>query len=226
MDKTLQDLYNGIKAYHAERYSGNNAAKMQDLIDNGQHPDFYFIICSDSRYDPSQFPTIEAGDSFKSEHVANLVPPHDVPEGLAVAAAIDYAVNHLKVKHIIIMGHTHCGGVQGLVNDMKDGYVGKWLQTAKDVMNRVAKSSDMRKTCDSAEKETIKWSLENLQAYPCVEKALKDGNLVVHGWRYDIETGAVEAYNKAKDDFEFFFDPSKAGAKSGSVSSIKPPKAS
>lgn len=222
MDKELKRLQQSLIENQKTNYNGARGEKLKKLVTEGQKPPFFFISCSDSRYDPNLFPGMDNGDVFLAEHIAALVPPYDAPEAAAVAAAVDYAVHALKVKHIIIMGHTHCGGVKGLVEGGTPGAVGKWLDTAKDALKTLPKTSYKAEKCSHAEKSTVRWSLENLKKYPAVAAALKAGDLEVHGWRYDIENGHVQAWNDHKQDFTPFFDP-KAGNGNGKKPNMKPP---
>lgn len=207
MDKDLQRLQKALAENHKENYTGQKGKEMEDLVKNGQHPPYFFISCSDSRYAPNLLPGINRGDAFIVKNVAALVPPYDTPEAISVAAAVDYAVNVLKVRHIFVKGHTHCGGVQGLVEGNTTGPVKHWLDTAKSVVKDIPKTNDLREKCSQTEKNTIKWSLDNLRQYPSVQAALKAGTLKIHGWRYDIETGAVMSWDEDKGDFTPFFNP-------------------
>lgn len=223
MDKDLERLKKALAENHRENYSGAKGEEMKTLVKDGQHPPFFFISCSDSRYGPNLLPGINRGDAFLVKNVAALVPPHDSPEAVSVAAAVEYAVDVLKVRHIFVKGHTHCGGVQGLVQGNTQGSVKQWLDGAKSVLKDLPQTNDLREKCSHTEKNTIKWSLENLKKYPSVEKALKAGTLQVHGWRYDIETGAVEAWSDEKGGFTPFFEP-KADQGNGNIRKVTPPK--
>ncbi len=222
MDQDLERLKQSLLKNQKDNYSGKKGDKLKKLVSDGQHPPFFFIACSDSRYDPNLFPDLDNGDAFLAEHIAALVPPYDAPESTAIAAAVDYAVEALKVKHIIIMGHTHCGGVKGLVEGKGPQKVVDWVSQAKNVLNHLPPSKSFAEKCGHAEKGTVRWSFENLKQYPSVAKALKNGTLQIHGWRYDIESGMVEAWDQDKKDFSPFFN-SGSDKSADTKSKIKPP---
>ena len=214
MKKELKRLWDALSENHKNAYTGQQADKAKKLVTDGQHPDYFFIACSDSRYDPNTFPGLGSGDAFIAEHIAALVPPYDAPESTSVAAAVDYAVSALKVKHIIIMGHTHCGGVKGMLTGGTPGAVGKWLDLAKgDVTKHLPANTDEAAECDHAEKKSVAWSYANLAEYPAVKAAIKAGTLEIHGWRYNIKNGAVESWNPKTSKFEDFFKPAEQAQK-------------
>ena len=211
MDKGLRKLYDAFKDYHDLVQQNGQAATIKDLAQNGQKPDYYFISCCDSRYDPSHLPHVGPGHHFKSEHIAALVPPHDQPEALSVGAAIEYAVTVLHVKYIIIMGHTQCGGVKELVesqdaeHNTELEHLSQWMNTAKGALSSMSqetlKKGGCSETCDLAEQHTILWSLKNLKNYPVVRRAMERGELSIHGWRYDIEHSIVECWDPTENAF-------------------------
>jgi len=205
--KTGMDKFKeGLKKFHADKYEGDNKAIMQDLIDNGQHPEALVIGCCDSRTSPANIMDTEPGELFVERHIAALVPPYEEGKnGDQLAAAIDYPVEHLGIKHVIIMGHTHCGGIAGLVEGVKEGSFGSWLQRASDVIDRVKLKSidlDDKAFLTAVEREAIVWSLENLKEYPSVKAAMAKGELEVHGWQFDLRHGFIYAFDEASEKFE------------------------
>lgn len=205
MEKSLKRIHEGLQAFHDEHYKGNNASKMKQLAEFGQNPEYFFISCSDSRYDPQQLSTITPGDAFKSQHIAALVPPHGTVEATTIAGSIEFAVDVLRVKHIIIMGHTDCGGVKALVTGECDGNIKKWLSTAESVLDTIDRSKDVPHQCTATEHKSVIWSLQNLRNYPCVKKAIEENRLMLHGWCFDLKNGQVEAYDENLDKFMPFF---------------------
>lgn len=205
MPDIINRLLDGFKSFSDDKYRKDPKEAMKKLVEDGQDPDVLVIACSDSRSGPGTIFEADPGEIFVGRHIAALVPPYD-PErkGCAVAAEIEYAVNTLHVDHIVVLGHTECGGVKGLVDGLKGGPVGEWMQQADDVLSRTRKKcgpaepEQIRKT---AEKESIAWSVENLMTYPAVQKAVKDGKLKLHGWQFDMAKGSLKAYDPATKDF-------------------------
>ncbi len=202
----LKEMLAGFDNFKKENYL-LNPDRMKDLIENGQHPDALVIACSDSRSCPEEVFDRKPGEIFVGRHIAALVPPHDpTDEDDTVAASIEYAVEHLKVKHIIVVGHTHCGGIAGLASDVKEGAVGHWIQRACEIIDNVESKfgkdlSDSEKL-KAMEQESIVWSLNNLKTYPVVRKAVKEDGLELHAWQFDMGNGKLLAYDEDKGSFK------------------------
>ena len=207
MDKTIRKLLTDFKDFVAQCYSPEHKSKITDLIDHGQRPEILVIGCSDSRCGPETLFKTNQGDLFVQRHIAALVASFDQSDICDVTAAtIDYAIEALHVKHIIILSHTDCGGIAGLCKGLnaEDGAVGKWISQAKEVLEQV-KSENPELTADQlpplVEHASIKWSLNNLKSYPAVAKALSEDKVALHGWQYDMRQGIIMAYDAEKDDF-------------------------
>lgn len=151
---------------------------------------------------------VEPGDIFVGRQIAALIPPHDEKDDDdTIAATIEFAVNTLKVENIIVMGHTSCGGIKGLVDGVRSGAVGSWIQRAREIKDKVKlrlgdKASDKDLLLAEVEKESVLWSVENLRKYPVVEKALQEGRLQIHAWHFDMQNGVLNAYNPQTHSFE------------------------
>ena len=108
-----------------------NEKLYHDLVENGQHPKVLWVGCSDSRVVPEFTVNANAGDLFVTRNIANIVPPENAHDNNS-SSVLEYAVQHLKVEHIIICGHTGCGGITALVNGApEDSKIEKWLEHAK-----------------------------------------------------------------------------------------------
>ncbi|TVQ82183.1 MAG: carbonic anhydrase [Micavibrio sp.] len=205
-DKILQKLLKGFESFRKEHYE-THPDKMRDLVENGQKPEALVFSCSDSRSAPEMVLGAEPGEIFVGRQIAALVPPYDPDdEDDTVAASIEFAVNTLGVQHIIVVGHTSCGGIQGLADDLKDGAVGHWIQRAREIKERAKQklggnTSDRKALVAEMERESVLWSLENLRGYPAVQKAMKDGRLQIHGWQFDMKKGEINAYDPQSRSF-------------------------
>lgn len=165
------------------------------LLANGQSPQAMIIGCCDSRVEPSLIFSTPPGEIFTLRNIANLVPPYE-PDGTyhGTSAAIEFAVKALKVKDIIIMGHSCCGGVKALLDGQQGEFVGPWMQIAAEARTHVlaaGESDDHDILQERCEQENIRISLRNLRGYPWVAEAEATGVLGLHGWYFDIEQGRL-----------------------------------
>ncbi|MDU9375635.1 Carbonic anhydrase 1 [Methanocorpusculaceae archaeon Sp1] len=161
-----------------------------------QHPTVLWIGCSDSRVNPERITHCRAGELFTHRNIGNIVPTHD----WNFATVLEYAVRHLKVKDIVICGHSDCGALKALDVDMKDdAYIPMWINSAREAQTRVdARIPEAPKTPEEKaarkkeiEIENIRLQIEHLRSYPLVTEAEKKGCLDVHGLYYDLKTGVL-----------------------------------
>ena len=194
----LSDRYRGWKDGRFEQ----NKAWFARLATIGQHPRAMVIQCCDSRVNAMEMFGAEPGDLFIVRNVANLVPPHDPDRGHhGTSAAVEYAVNNLKVAHIIVVGHSNCGGVHAC-HDMCSGtapelqettsFIGRWMDILRPgyltVVDRVEGEAAQK---SALEREAVLISLRNLGTFPFVREAVANDELTLHGTWLDIGTGAL-----------------------------------
>lgn len=191
-------------------YFQKHEAEFLDLVEHGQHPKALFIGCADSRVVPSLITNTPPGGLFVLRNVGNFVEPYESNEDYhATASGIEYAVSVLKVSEIIICGHTHCGAIAALFEDIDNQlfvHTKKWLslaEKAKEVAQflLIDKNSDKETLCKLTEKISVIFQIENLLTYPSVKEKVDNGSLYIHGWIYDIETGEIEYYDPDTYDF-------------------------
>ena len=191
-------------------------AAFTTLAREGQAPDFMVISCCDSRVLPTDIFGAGAGDMFVHRNIANLVPPYAAPSGDNVgdahgtSAALEYGVCALKVAHVLVLGHTQCGGVQGC-HDMCAGgqsgpefvlpLVGAWLEAMRPVYEQMRSDSDAIDV-DEMSRRSVVHSLNNLLTFPFVAAAVAAGELSLHGAWHDFGTGTLLVYNPDTDSFE------------------------
>jgi len=175
--------------------------EFRQLVDQGQHPTVLFIGCSDSRIVPYLLMDCGPGELFIERNVGNLVPPHDSQFGYhGTGAAIEFAVLRLGVKHIVVCGHSHCGAIRALYDDVSSEtpHLNQWLALARDAVLPVTASEDaLRRT----EQRSIVLQLERLMGYPMVAQGVEAGRLFLHGWHYLIEDGQVLTLDVASGAF-------------------------
>ena len=169
------------------------------LAEEGQDPKVLWIGCSDSRVIPELITGAEPGELFDVRNIANVVPPA-ASVACATGAAVEYAVIHLNVSHVVVCGHTDCGGIKALEAPPDPGgqpHITSWLELARPARERVL-SSDVSE--EDQYLETIKTNVlmqcENLRSYPCVTDGERSGGLSIHPWLYNLRTGEVSEYDQ------------------------------
>jgi carbonic anhydrase len=206
-----------LPAYLIQRYHGwrattyaDNKAWYRRLAESGQHPRAMVVSCCDSRVHVTSIFGADEGEFFIHRNIANLVPPY-TPDGKnhGTSAAVEYAVTALKVAHIVVLGHSNCGGVKGC-HDMCSGhapellesssFVGRWMDILRPGYERVKHVEDSLRT-RALEKEAVVVSLENLMTFPFVKAAVADDRLTLHGLWTDVGEGGLEQYDAAKGGF-------------------------
>ncbi len=190
-------------------YFKNHEKELLDLVENGQHPKALFIGCADSRVMPSLMTGTAPGDLFILRNVGNFVAPYDPSTQFhASAPGIEYAVTALKVSEIIICGHTHCGAIHALFDEINNPsllHTKNWLALGKKAKHfavlALGADADEEKLLRLTEKLSVVSQIENILTYPDVKKGVENDTLHIHGWVYDIERGEIEYYDPDKGQF-------------------------
>lgn len=201
-----------LPVYLRERYDHwkqssfpENSDWFRKLAIEGQHPKAMVIACCDSRVAVNSVFGQRTGELFVHRNIANLVPPY-TPDGKhhGTGAALEFAVNFLGVEHILVMGHSQCGGVRGCIDmcrgdapalDAPGSLVGRWLDVLRPAYGRVADVQSLEDRQTALEKEGVQLSLENLLGYPFVAEAVDAGRLTLHGLWTDIADMDLETFD-------------------------------
>lgn len=202
-------LLAGYRNFMAGRYA-SESDRYRTLARDGQTPETMIIACCDSRAAPESIFDAGPGELFVVRNVANLVPPY-APDGghHSTSAALEFAVQSLKVKNIVVMGHGRCGGIGAALNTsaapLSPGdFIGKWMSMVAPAAETVASSTLMtsseRQT--ALERISIRYSIANLRTFPCVKILEDKGRLTLSGAWFDISTGELWVMNPATGDFE------------------------
>jgi carbonic anhydrase len=191
------------------RYT-TEAGRYRSLARDGQAPETMVIACCDSRAAPEAIFDSRPGELFVVRNVANLVPPYS-PDGEyhSTSAALEFAVQSLKVKSIVVMGHGRCGGIRAALDPnaapLSPGdFIGKWMSLVAPAAEAVSGN----KLMTAAERQTalerisIRYSIANLRTFPCVRILEEKGRLSLHGAWFDISSGELWAMNGKTGDFE------------------------
>lgn len=201
------------KRYHAWKATefAQNSAWYRKLADEGQHPRTMVISCCDSRVHVTSIFGAETGEFFIHRNIAALVPPY-APDGdhHGTSAAIEYAVKHLTVANILILGHSGCGGVAachdivgGDAPELDDGssFIGPWLEILKPAVAGLP-VDEREARLGALEKRAVVRGLENLMSFPFVRAAVEEGRLDLHGLWTDVGDGGLHTYDPATGEFE------------------------
>ncbi len=194
--KTLLEGYerfrNGYWQEHKDRYT--------TLARDGQAPAALVIACADSRVAPEMIFDCAPGEIFVVRNVSALVPPY-APDGKqhGTSAAVEFAVNALRVRSIVVLGHSRCGGVRALMEGPEGGrdFVDSWMKIAKAARQRVCDApetanADFEAQCAACEHETVRVSLANLLTFPWIKERVLDGRLTLAGLHFNVETGHLQ----------------------------------
>ena len=158
-------------------------------LSKGQTPDILYIGCSDSRVSAEELMGVEPGDVFVLRNIANMVPNTD----LSVMSVINYAVEHLKVNHIVVCGHYYCGGVQAAMKSGDLGILNPWLRNIRDVYRTHKDELNAIEDEEQRYKRLVELNVEeqciNVIKTAEVQKAQRDRDLTVHGWVFDVNSG-------------------------------------
>ncbi|MBT4769014.1 MAG: carbonic anhydrase [Rhodospirillaceae bacterium] len=208
--REIDRLVAGFKAFRREHFE-ENRDNFRDLAEKGQAPKILIIACSDSRVDPAIITQAAPGDLFVVRNVANLVPPcegEDSGHYHGTSAALDFAVRDLSVRHIIVIGHARCGGIEALITTpvgaAPKGFIGNWVSIASAARDKVLQempTASLAEKTDACEKEGIKSSLANLMTFPWVAEKVTAGELMLHGWYFDLNAGTLLALDPKNDAF-------------------------
>lgn len=181
-----------------------NPELFERLATQGQSPEVLAIGCSDSRAPAELITQIEPGDLFVLRNVANIVPPYGTGE-MGVGAVVEYAVLHLHVKHIVVIGHTDCGGIKALDEPpdwSREPHLARWVEHARPAQTKVEASGLPQEQRHLATvRENVLLQLEHLRSYDAVREGVGAGTLALHGWLYHLETGGVERYDGQLGDW-------------------------
>ncbi len=204
-DKLLQ----GYSEFKDGRLT-NERERYRVLSEQGQKPETMIIACCDSRAAPETIFNTAPGEIFVVRNVANLVPPYK-PDGEyhSTSAALEFAVQALKVSNVVVMGHGRCGGISAALDPATEplspgDFIGRWM----DLLTPAAEAVNANDWMTSTERQTalerisIRHSVENLRTFPCVQILESKDRLKLHGAWFDISTGELWVMDSETGDFK------------------------
>ncbi len=197
MKKSLEKIKQGYFAFRKKYATGQNSS-MRHLAHHGQNPDIMVVACCDARVDPALILQCDPGDLFIVRNVANIVPPYEADQSHhGTSAALEFGICYLNVKHLIILGHSQCGGIHALLDNTKlhqDDFITHWVSFIKTDAVKIHDA-------DTLAKHALCHSYENCLTFPWIKQRILEENLQLHLWFFDIQEGEILTYSLQDHQF-------------------------
>jgi carbonic anhydrase len=212
-------LIEGYQAFLSARLP-TEQSRYRELADEGQKPETMVIGCCDSRVSPEVIFDAAPGELFVVRNVANLVPPY-TPDGAqrAVSAALEFAVQALRVKHIVVLGHARCGGIKAYVEQSEPlspgDFIGRWMELIAPASAAAGPPAQYPSQSDyiaRLEKISVTQTIKNLLTFPCVRILAERGKLALHGAYFDVATGRLAVLDRSNGNFSEIEEGGRARA--------------
>lgn len=184
-------MLGGYKVFR-EKYAIGDQSVMRLLYDKGQQPQIMVVACCDSRVDPALILQCDPGDLFVVRNVANIVPPFEKDDAHhGTSAALEFGIRFLKVKHLILLGHSQCGGIHTLLSNgknlQKNDFIENWVSLLKT--DNTKHLSD-----DEYAMLALRHSKKNCMEFPWIKERVLENQLMIHLWFFDIKMGTILRY--------------------------------
>lgn len=196
MQESFKKMLSGYHQFR-EKYALGDHSVMRTLSHYGQKPKIMIVSCCDSRVDPALILQCDPGDLFVVRNVANIVPPYEIDDSHhGTSAALEFATRFLGVRHLVLFGHSQCGGIQALINNTaeKNDFISNWVSLVQ------AANNDTH-VCDQVAKEALHISYQHCMTFPWIKSAIEEGELIIHRWFFDIEQGKIFAYAPEQNEY-------------------------
>ena len=202
-----QRLIEGYGAFASGRLQSEQH-RYRELAERGQTPEIMVIGCCDSRVSPEVIFDARPGELFVVRNVANLVPPFETGGTYhGVSAALEFGVGALKVKHIVVLGHAHCGGVQAYAEDAAPispgDFIGRWMSLMAPAADKVGPRGSLSRAeyLERLEKASVANTLDNLMTFPRLRKLIERGAVTLHGAYFGVAAGELSVLDQATGEF-------------------------
>lgn len=186
MEKSFKKILLGYQIFR-KKYAMGDKSVMQYLSHYGQQPEIMVVACCDSRVDPALILQCDPGDLFVVRNVANIIPPYEKDEAHhGTSAALEFGISFLKVKHLILLGHSQCGGIQALLQNHSspNDFITNWVSLIKIPGSRPHDAEDYAK-------RALNQSHQNCLTFPWINERVMQKKLFIHLWFFDIKTGQI-----------------------------------
>tara|TARA_R110002110_G_scaffold119309_2_gene293759 strand:+ start:47056 stop:47682 length:627 start_codon:yes stop_codon:yes gene_type:complete len=200
MKESLQKILKGYKAFKEGYFEGNKLT-MEQLSNYGQNPKVMVVSCCDSRVDPGLLTLSAPGELFVVRNVANIVPPFESDDSHhGTSAALEFGIRSLKIKHLILLGHSKCGGIKALIDNTisknadQSDFIANWMS--------IINTDDFDTTdTDSCAQKALIQSYNNCLSFPWIKEALDQETLAIHLWFFDIKSGQIYSYSETSKEY-------------------------
>jgi carbonic anhydrase len=189
---TIEELLSGNEQFRSVQFKKNIG--VYNELAKGQKPQVLWIGCSDSRLQTGHITDSMPGTLFIHRNIGNVAALND----WNLSTVLEYGIKHLKVRHIVICGHSDCGAIKALDKDLDDAYIPHWLNNAMDAKKRVDAKipkpntpAELKERSRMIEQENVRLQIEHLTSYPLVRDAIDKEGIRVHGLYYDLDTGLL-----------------------------------
>lgn len=202
MQRSFEKVINGYNKFK-QIYKNDEANLMEQLAISGQNPDVMVVSCCDSRVDPSMILQCKPGDLFIARNVANIIPPYEIDESHhGTSAALEFGICYLEVKHLIIWGHSQCGGIAALLNadsiKEQNDFIGSWI----DIIRKNEDfCDDPTLRVDAMAKKALSLSYNNCLTFPWIKERVDNNKLQIHRWFFNIKEAQVYCYNSEEGHY-------------------------
>ncbi|WP_253306722.1 carbonic anhydrase [unidentified bacterial endosymbiont] len=192
-------ILKGYQVFRA-RYALGDRSIMHSLARQGQRPEVMVVACCDSRVDPALILQCDPGDLFVVRNVANIVPPYEKDEAHhGTSAALEFGICCLKVSHLVILGHSQCGGIQALLNngsEPSNDFISHWVSLIQPP------AGNLPSTSDECAQLALKQSQQHCMTFPWIADRVQQQLLTIHLWYFDIQTGQIFAYAEDQQRYQ------------------------
>ncbi|WP_367364686.1 carbonic anhydrase [Candidatus Tisiphia endosymbiont of Nedyus quadrimaculatus] len=197
MQQSFEKILKGYQLFR-KKYAYGNKSIMQSLSRDGQQPKIMVVACCDARVDPALILQCDPGDLFVVRNVANIVPPYEKDGSHhGTSAALEFGICFLKVEHLIVLGHSQCGGIQELLNSddrVQNDFITNWVSLIKTPNFRHHNADDYTKLA-------LKQSHQNCMTFPWINELVTKKELIIHLWFFDIKTGQIFTYSDKQQTY-------------------------
>ena len=197
MKTSLQKILKGYQLFR-KKYTLGDQSIMYQLSHYGQKPEIMVVACCDSRVDPALILQCNPGDLFVVRNVANIVPHYEKDEAHhGTSAALEFGVCFLEVKHLILLGHSQCGGIHGLLKEghlQSNDFITKWVSLIKS-------EDHLALDVDDYAQIALQKSYQNCMTFPWIKEKVLQEKMIIHLWFFDIKTGHIYNYSDAEKGY-------------------------
>lgn len=196
MDDSFRKLLEGYQQFRKKYVLGDQSI-MHSLSYHGQQPKIMVVACCDSRVDPALILQCDPGDLFVVRNVANIVPPYEKDENHhGTSAALEFGICFLKIRHLVLLGHSQCGGIRALLNgaEAENDFVSNWVSLLKGTQHY--------QDADEFTKFALHQSYLNCLSFPWIHQAVSQQKLAIHQWFFDIKAGEIFSYSEESKTYQ------------------------